>query len=75
VLQGYPNARIAKKLRLTEGTVRNYRLRLYYKLDITTERELFFQFIAHLLGREDPAPAPAAGRASSVAQFPLQLDT
>ncbi|MDA0702162.1 MAG: helix-turn-helix transcriptional regulator [Proteobacteria bacterium] len=51
VLQGYPNAEIAKRLGIGIGTVRNHRYRLYFKLDITTERELFFLFIEFLLGR------------------------
>jgi DNA-binding CsgD family transcriptional regulator len=73
VLQGYPNSRIAERLRLTEGTIRNYRLRLYYKLDITTERELFFQFIAHLLGREDMPPTHSTGSRSAVTPLIPQL--
>ena len=40
-LIGSPNALIAKKLGVSIGTVKNHRWRLYYKLDITTERELF----------------------------------
>ncbi len=44
-LQGYPIAGIAKRLGLGRGTVKNHRLRVYQKLDITTERELF---LAHL---------------------------
>jgi DNA-binding CsgD family transcriptional regulator len=51
VLQGYPNSKIAAKLQITSGTVRNHRYRLYYKLDITTERELFYMFIDLLLQR------------------------
>ena len=51
VLQGYPNSKIAVKLGIATGTVRNHRYRLYYKLDITTERELFYTFIDLLLGR------------------------
>jgi len=50
VLQGYPNSMIAKKLDIAAGSVRNHRHRLYNKLDITTERELFFMFIDFLLG-------------------------
>jgi DNA-binding CsgD family transcriptional regulator len=50
VLQGCPNSRIATKLAIAIGTVRNHRYRLYNKLDITTERELFFTFIDFLLG-------------------------
>jgi DNA-binding CsgD family transcriptional regulator len=49
VLQGYPNGRIAERLGLTSGTVKNHRWRLYYKLDITTERELFLRFLATLM--------------------------
>jgi DNA-binding CsgD family transcriptional regulator len=33
-------------MRLSRGTVKNYRLAIYRKLDITTERELFGEFIA-----------------------------
>ena len=57
VLQGYPNAQIAKRLGLAAGSVRNHRYRLYNKLDITTERELFFQFIDFLTEREATIPA------------------
>ena len=45
VLRGYPNALIAKELDISPGTVRNHRSRLYFKLDITTERELFSLFL------------------------------
>ena len=44
-LSGYPTQRIAKKLGIAPGTVKNHRRRIYDKLDITTERELFLQFI------------------------------
>ncbi|MBX2855605.1 MAG: helix-turn-helix transcriptional regulator [Rhodobacteraceae bacterium] len=40
-LRGYPNALIARDLGIAVGTVRNHRARLYAKLDITSERELF----------------------------------
>lgn len=41
MVQGEPNSRIADALAISAGTVRNHKHRLYYKLDITTERELF----------------------------------
>ena len=40
-LEGHPIAGIAKRLGVSRGTIKNHRLRLYQKLDITTERELF----------------------------------
>jgi len=58
VLRGYPNAQIARQLGLAPGSVRNHRYRLYTKLDITTERELFFLFIDSLTER-DAASAEA----------------
>lgn len=50
ILSGYPTAHIAKTLGIGVGTVKNHRRRLYDKLDITTERELFSLFLAHLTG-------------------------
>ncbi|MBD9624700.1 helix-turn-helix transcriptional regulator [Ensifer sp. ENS06] len=49
-LEGHPVASIAKRLGLQCGTVKNHRLRLYQKLDITTERELFLTHMRHLQG-------------------------
>lgn len=40
-LEGYTPTKIADFLNVSAGTVRNHKHRLYYKLDITTERELF----------------------------------
>lgn len=48
ILLGYPTSAIAKALKIGAGTIKNHRRRLYDKLDITTERELFTQFLAHL---------------------------
>jgi DNA-binding CsgD family transcriptional regulator len=56
VLRGHPNSSIAGRLRISAGTVRNHRSRLYYKLDITTERELFSLFLQELFKTEDVAP-------------------
>ena len=47
-LEGHPIAGIAKRLGLSRGTIKNHRLRLYLKLDITTERELFLTHMQHL---------------------------
>ncbi|MFD0986346.1 helix-turn-helix transcriptional regulator [Methyloligella solikamskensis] len=44
ILKGVPPALIAETMGLTAGTIRNHKHRLYYKLDITTERELFCMF-------------------------------
>lgn len=43
MLKGHPVIDIAAKLGLGRGTVKNYRHRIYDKLDITTERELFLE--------------------------------
>lgn len=47
-LRGYPNAAIARSLSITAGAVKNHKLRLYRKLDITTERELFSLFLEQI---------------------------
>ncbi len=47
VLAGHPTATISTRLGITVGTVKNHRRRIYEKLDITTERELFLQFFQH----------------------------
>jgi len=47
ILSGHPSATIAERLGITAGTVKNHRRRIYEKLDITTERELFLQFFQH----------------------------
>jgi DNA-binding CsgD family transcriptional regulator len=50
MMRGYPTAAISEKLGLSAGTVKNYKRRLYDKLDITHEREVFPLFMQHLLG-------------------------
>jgi DNA-binding CsgD family transcriptional regulator len=47
ILAGHPSATIAERLGITPGTVKNHRRRIYAKLDITTERELFLQFFQY----------------------------
>ena len=49
-LEGHPIAGIAKRLGVRRGTIKNHRLRLYQKLDITTERELFLTHMRHMGG-------------------------
>ncbi|MEM8837643.1 MAG: helix-turn-helix transcriptional regulator [Pseudomonadota bacterium] len=51
ILQGKPPSLIAKTMDLSVGTVRNHKHRLYYKLDITTERELFCMFFDVTIGK------------------------
>lgn len=50
ILTGHPTATIAGRLEIAVGTVKNHRRRIYEKLDITTERELFLQFFQHQAG-------------------------
>lgn len=45
-LRGHPVLEIARRMGLSRGTVKNYRLAIYRKLDITTERELFGEYLA-----------------------------
>ena len=47
ILSGHPTATIAERLGITVGTVKNHRRRIYEKLDITTEREMFLQFFQY----------------------------
>jgi DNA-binding CsgD family transcriptional regulator len=49
MLRGYPSSTIASRLGLSAGTVKNHRYRLYTKLDITTEREIFSLFLNDIL--------------------------
>lgn len=63
ILRGYPNAFIARELDISYGTVRNYRHKLYNKLDITTERELFHLFLQLLIGEEEDG-VPHGARAA-----------
>jgi DNA-binding CsgD family transcriptional regulator len=53
VLEGHPSAAIAKRLGIGRGTVKNHRRRLYDKLDITSERELFLLYL-DWLSRTEP---------------------
>jgi DNA-binding CsgD family transcriptional regulator len=57
ILIGYPNIKIAERLKLSVNTVKNHKKRMYLKLDITTERELFLTFVNFLItGRVGNGP-------------------
>jgi DNA-binding CsgD family transcriptional regulator len=45
ILAGHPSGAIAGRLGISTGTVRIHRHNIYGKLDITTEREIFLQYI------------------------------
>jgi DNA-binding CsgD family transcriptional regulator len=53
IFAGYPNTKIAERLRLSINTIKNHKKRLYAKLDITTERELFMNFVSFLFEGAD----------------------
>lgn len=46
--EGHHNASIARQLNITVGGVKNHKLRIYDKLDITSERELLPAFLMSL---------------------------
>ncbi len=50
ILKGYPTSLIAERLCVSRGTVKNHRRRIYDKLDITSERELFLMLMDAVLG-------------------------
>jgi DNA-binding CsgD family transcriptional regulator len=57
ILMGYSNIKIAERLKLSVNTVKNHKKRMYLKLDITTERELFLAFVNFLItGRIGKGP-------------------
>ena len=72
ILIGYPNAHIARELGISAGTVRNHRHRLYYKLDVTTERELFSMFLSQITGAEGAEPA-ASNQASAFGRSEIRI--
>ena len=45
ILAGHASRDIAKRLGISPGTVRNHRLSIYAKLDITSEREVFLSYL------------------------------
>jgi DNA-binding CsgD family transcriptional regulator len=51
ILAGYPSSSIADRLGISPGTVRIHKQSIYAKLDITTEREIFLQYIDFMATR------------------------
>jgi DNA-binding CsgD family transcriptional regulator len=64
-LAGHPIAGIAKHLGVGRGTIKNHRVRLYQKLDITTERELFLAHIHNLYAAGIPTAPPQEIRSAA----------
>lgn len=58
ILRGHSTDSIAANLHLTRGTVKNYRRRLYRKLDISSERELFLAYIEALASVDEESSSP-----------------
>lgn len=53
ILAGHPSSVIAERLGISPGTVRIHRQSIYAKLDITTEREIFLQYIDFMSAEAD----------------------
>ncbi len=49
ILRGHSALSIARSLSIAEGTVKNHRKSIYAKLNISSQQELFSQFIRHML--------------------------
>jgi DNA-binding CsgD family transcriptional regulator len=50
ILDGYPSKTVAERVGCALETVKVHKKRIYNKLDITTEREIFILFLEHLQG-------------------------
>jgi DNA-binding CsgD family transcriptional regulator len=48
ILAGHPPQAVAARLSISAGTVRNHRQNIFRKLDITSEREIFLQYLDYL---------------------------
>jgi len=61
MLIGYPNVKIAARLKISLNTIKNHKKRMYVKLNISTERELFLAFVNFLVtghAQQGPYGAP-----------------
>ena len=63
ILQGHPTVTVAQRLGLSRGAAKNHRRRIYFKLDITTERELFLLHTEQL--SRPPSPTQTASGSTS----------
>jgi len=61
IVTGTGGADVARKLGLSKGTIKNHRLRIYKKLDISSERALLLRFLP-LAGRLGPEARPGPAR-------------
>lgn len=48
ILRGHSNVSIAAALNIAEGTVKNHRKSIYAKLGISSQQELFHNFVTHI---------------------------
>jgi DNA-binding CsgD family transcriptional regulator len=51
ILRGHSSLSIARTLTIAEGTVKNHRKHIHFKLGISSQSELFHRFVNHLLTR------------------------
>jgi DNA-binding CsgD family transcriptional regulator len=70
-LRGFSNSAIADHLKVSTGTVRNHKHRLYFKLDVTSEREIASLIFARIFDRQTAAKSAldAIIRGSQSGQF------
>lgn len=56
ILRGHSSLSIARTLQIAEGTVKNHRKHIHFKLGISSQSELFHRFVKHLLTRSAALP-------------------
>ncbi len=49
ILRGHSAESIARNVDIVEGTIKNHRKSVYAKLGISSQRELFSQFLQYML--------------------------
>lgn len=65
VTEGYTNREIAKKLQLSEHTVKNYIFRIFDRLGVSSRAEMIFYVLGHRLQAGEQEAAPADNKLSS----------